>query len=166
VEVCEVSVICGVHAHWSYPDTILECHVADLEGSEECGWILRESGSCRWVLDGREVGSVGCGLVSGCRYKAHCNGRYMYICINSRAKDQKFIKGITVTKGVRRWRTEGREIKDLGILPRGADQFVSVKGGEELRDVGLRGSILAKAPEERQQNMNPLIKFSTRAVSP
>jgi hypothetical protein len=164
VEVCELSVICGVHAHWSHPDTILKCHIADLEGSEECGRILGESGSCWWVLDGREVGSVGCGLVSGYRYRAHCNGRYMYICINSRAKDQKLIKGVTVTKGVRRWR--GGEIEDLGILPRGADQFVSVKGGEELRKGGgLRGSVLAKAPEERQQNMNPLIKFSTRAVS-
>jgi hypothetical protein len=111
VEVCEVSVICGVHAHWSHPNTILKCNITDLEGSEECGRILGESGSCWWVLDGREVGSVGCRLVSGCRYRAHCNGRYMYICINSRAKDQKVIEGVTVTKGVRKWRTEGRGYK-------------------------------------------------------
>jgi hypothetical protein len=48
---------------------------------------------------------------------------------------------MTVTKGSEKVKNGGEGDKDLGILPRGAGQFVSVKGGEELREGGARVSL-------------------------
>ena len=39
VEVGEVSVVCTVRAHRGDPNAVLECDIADLEGSEEGWWI-------------------------------------------------------------------------------------------------------------------------------
>jgi hypothetical protein len=78
MEVGEVSVLGRVHAHWSYPDAVLEGDITNLEGCEKCWWVFRESGSCWRGLDWREVGSVGCWFVSGYSDGAHCDHGCLY----------------------------------------------------------------------------------------
>jgi hypothetical protein len=81
VKVCEVSVVGREHAHWSDPDTVLKCNIADFERSEQCWRVLRECGSCWSGLDRCKVGSVGCWLVSGNCNGAHCGRGYLYSLI-------------------------------------------------------------------------------------
>jgi hypothetical protein len=76
-----MSVLCRVHAHRCYPNAILKCDIANLEGSEERRWVIGESCSCWGILGGGKVRSVGCWLVSGYGYRAHCDSRYIDILI-------------------------------------------------------------------------------------
>lgn len=39
VEIGEVAVLCGIHAHGGHPDAVLEGQISDGDGGEKSGWI-------------------------------------------------------------------------------------------------------------------------------
>jgi hypothetical protein len=66
VEVGQVTIVCGEHAHGCHPDAVLKCHRPNCERLEDV-WdmfrVVRGNGSYRRVLQGCEVRCVWCGLV-------------------------------------------------------------------------------------------------------
>ena len=68
VEISKRTVVCAVHAHWSYPDPVLKRDISDFEGGEERWWVRREGSARGWGLEGCVVGGIWCGRVGG----RHC----------------------------------------------------------------------------------------------
>lgn len=42
VKICQMAIVCRVHAHWRDPDSILKGNISDFERREKRWWVLRE----------------------------------------------------------------------------------------------------------------------------